>query len=104
MLALMILTITPAISGEPEFVIQIKNHQFIPAELRIPTGVKVQIILDNQDYTPEEFESYSVNREKNVPPKSRVTLFIGPLVAGRYAYQSEDRADGSAAFGVIEAR
>jgi hypothetical protein len=104
LLALLSLASTQAISTEPEFVIQIKNHQFIPAELHIPTGVKVQIILDNQDDTPEEFESYSLNREKHVPPKSRVTLFIGPLVAGRYLYQGEDRVDGAAALGVIEAR
>jgi Cupredoxin-like domain len=103
-LALMILAMTPAISAEPEFVIQIKNHQFIPSELHIPMGVKVQIVLDNQDDTPEEFESYSLNREKHVPPKSRVTLFIGPLTAGRYVYQGEDRVDGGAALGVIEAR
>src|SRR5271169_4891749 len=103
-LALGILAITPAVSAELEFVIQIKNHQFIPAELRIPAGVKVQIVIDNQDDTPEEFESYSLNREKHVPPKSRVTLFIGPLSAGRYVYQGEDRVDGAAALGVIEAR
>jgi len=103
-LALLTLTIAPAISAEPEFVIQIKNHQFIPAELHIPAGVKVQIVIDNQDDTPEEFESYSLNREKHVPPKSRVTLFIGPLSAGRYVYQGEDRVDGAAALGVIEAR
>jgi len=103
-LALLTLAITPAISADPEFVIQIKNHQFIPAELRIPANVKVQIVLDNQDDTPEEFESYSLNREKHVPPKSRVTLFIGPLAAGRYVYQGEDRTDGAVALGVIEAR
>jgi len=103
-LALGILTITPAISAEPEFVIQIKNHQFIPAELRVPAGEKVQIVVDNQDDTPEEFESYSLNREKHVPPKSRITLFIGPLAAGRYVYQGEDRTDGVVTLGVIEAR
>jgi len=103
-LALGILAITPAISAEPEFVIQIKNHQFIPAELRVPAGEKVQIIVDNQDDTPEEFESYSLNREKHVPAKSRITLFIGPLTAGRYVYQGEDRTDGVMALGVIEAR
>src|SRR5271157_3347805 len=102
--ALVIVAMTPAMSAEPEFVIQIKNHQFIPAELHIPAGVKVQIILDNQDDTPEEFESYSLDREKHVPPKSRVTLFIGPLSAGRYVYQGEDRVDGAATLGVIEAR
>ena len=103
-LALGILAITPAISAEPEFVIQIKNHQFIPAELRVPAGEKVQITVDNQDDTPEEFESYSLNREKHVPAKSRITLFIGPLAAGRYVYQGEDRTDGVMALGVIEAR
>jgi hypothetical protein len=103
-LALGILAITPAISAEPEFVIQIKNHQFIPAELRVPAGEKVQITVDNQDDTPEEFESYSLNREKHVPAKSRITLFIGPLTAGRYVYQGEDRTDGVMALGVIEAR
>jgi Cupredoxin-like domain len=103
-LALLILTTSPTISAEPEFVIQIKNHQFIPAELHVPTGVKLRIILDNQDDTPEEFESYSLDREKHIPPKSRITLFIGPLTAGRYVYQGEDRADGGAALGVIDAR
>ena len=100
-----VLTLTPAMAAEPQFVIQIRNHQFIPAELIIPAGVKVQIVLDNQDDNPEEFESYSLNREKHVPPKSRVTLFIGPLAAGRYVYQGEDRVNGAAAaLGVIEAR
>jgi len=103
-IAWVVLAMTSAMSAEPEFVIQIKNHQFIPAELHIPAGVKVQIILDNQDDTPEEFESYSLNREKHVPPKSRITLFIGPLSPGRYVYQGEDRVDGAAALGVIEAR
>ena len=103
-LALVTLAITPAISAEPEFIIQIKNHQFIPAELRIPADVKVQIVVDNQDDTAEEFESYSLNREKHVPAKSRITLFIGPLTAGRYVYQGEDRTDGVMALGVIEAR
>jgi len=103
-LALVILAMTPALSDEPQFLIQIKNHQFIPAELHIPAGVKVQIVLDNQDDSPEEFESYSLNREKHIPPKSRITVFIGPLSAGRYVYQGEDRVDGAAALGVIEAR
>jgi hypothetical protein len=103
-LALMIAAITPATAAEPEFVIQIRNHQFVPAELRVPADVKVQIVIDNQDDNAEEFESYSLNREKHVPAKSRIVLFIGPLAAGRYVYQGEDRTDGAMALGVIEAR
>ena len=93
----------PALAAEPEFVIQIKSHQFIPAELKIPKGEKVRIVLDNQDDTPEEFESYSLNREKHIPAKSRVTLYIGPLDAGRYVFQGEDRSEGGgAALGVLD--
>jgi hypothetical protein len=103
-LALAILALNPAIAAEPEFVIQIRNHQFVPSELRIPADVKVQIVIDNQDDTAEEFESYSLNREKHIPAKSSIILFIGPLAAGRYVYQGEDRTDGAMALGVIEAR
>lgn len=85
-----------------EFVIQIKDHRFVPAELHIPAGVKVRIILDNQEATPEEFDSHSLNREKHVPAKSQVTIFIGPLDPGRYLYEGEnDGSTGGAALGVI---
>jgi len=72
------------------------------AELNIPSGVKVRIILDNQDDTPEEFDSHALNREKHVPPKSRVTLFIGPLDPGRYLFEGEtSESRGNAALGVL---
>ena len=86
---------------EPEYVIRIVHHQFVPAELHIPTGIKVRIVLDNQDDTGEEFDSHSLNREKHVPPKSQATIFIGPLAPGRYVYESESEVAGGAALGVI---
>jgi hypothetical protein len=105
LLGLILCMIAPALAADLEFVILIKNHQFVPAELVVPVGEKVRIVLDNQDDTPEEFESYSLNREKHIPPNSRVILYIGPLSAGRYVYQGEDRANGgAAALGVLEAR
>lgn len=91
--------------AEPEFIIQIRDHKFIPAELSVPVGTKVRIVLDNQQETPEEFESYSLHREKHIPPKSRVTLFIGPLDPGRYVYEGEnDVGSGGAALGIIVAQ
>jgi Cupredoxin-like domain len=105
LLGLMLCVMAPALGAEKEFVIVIKNHQFIPAELKIPTGEKVRIVVDNQDDTPEEFESYSLDREKHIPAKSQVVLYIGPLSAGRYIYQGEDRTNGGgAALGVVEAQ
>jgi hypothetical protein len=88
-------------STEPEYVIKILHHQFVPAELHIPKGIKIRIVLDNQDDTAEEFDSHSLNREKHVPPQSQATIFIGPLAPGRYIYESESEVAGGAALGVI---
>ncbi len=101
---LALLSAAPAVAGtEPEYVIRIVHHQFVPAELHIPTGIKVRIVLDNQDDTGEEFDSHSLNREKHVPPKSQAVIFIGPLAPGRYVYESESEVAGGAALGVIVA-
>jgi cupredoxin-like protein len=86
---------------EPEYVIKIAHHQFVPAELHIPRGIKVRIVLDNQDDTAEEFDSHSLNREKHVPPKSQAVIFIGPLAPGRYIYEGESEVAGGPALGVI---
>ena len=92
----------PALAAtEPEYVIRIVHHQFVPAELHIPKGIKVRIVIDNQDDTAEEFDSHSLNREKHVEPKSQATIFIGPLAPGRYVYESESEVAGGAALGVI---
>jgi hypothetical protein len=92
----------PSFAGtEPEYIIKILHHQFVPAELHIPKGIKVRIVLDNQDDTAEEFDSHSLNREKHVPSKSQATIFIGPLAPGRYIYESESEVAGGAALGVI---
>jgi hypothetical protein len=55
----------------------------------VPAGQKVKLIVENQDATPEEFESHELNREKIVAPKSKVSIFIGPLKAGKYPFFGE---------------
>jgi plastocyanin len=94
----------PASAADPEFTIRIKDHKFDPAELRIPAGTKVKVIIDNQEDEQEEFESYTLNREKHVPPRSKAVLFIGPLDSGRYVYQGENHSGSGAALGVIVAK
>jgi plastocyanin len=72
-----------------EIVITIKDHKFSPAELRVPAGQKVKLVIDNQDATPEEFESTELNREKIIAPKSKASLWIGPLKPGKYPFMGE---------------
>lgn len=78
-----------AAAAEPEFTIVIKNHRFDPAELKVPAGQRVKLIVDNQDSTPEEFESHSMNREKVIPGGKKATIYIGPLKPGRYTFFGE---------------
>jgi Cupredoxin-like domain len=70
-------------------VLVIKDHRFVPAELRLPAGKKVRLTIDNQDASPEEFESYELNREKIIPGRSKSIVFIGPLKPGRYPFFGE---------------
>ena len=72
-----------------EITIVIKDHKFSPAEVRVPAGQKVKLIVDNQDATPEEFESHELNREKVIAPKSKATIWIGPLKPGKYPFMGE---------------
>lgn len=72
-----------------EFKLVIKNHRFEPDTLTVPTGQKFKLLVENQDPTPEEFESHDLNREKVVPGNGKITIFLGPLKAGRYVFVGE---------------
>jgi plastocyanin len=82
-----------AAADRPEFTIEIRDHRFEPAELHVPAGTRIKLIVVNLDPTPEEFESYDLNREKIVAGNSRITVFIGPLEPGTYEYFGEFNMD-----------
>jgi plastocyanin len=78
-----------AAAAEPEVLLVIREHRFDPAELKVPANQRIRLIVHNQDKSAEEFDSHALNREKVVPAQSRVTIFIGPLKPGRYAFVGE---------------
>jgi len=80
-------------AARPTFTITIKNHEFSPKELIVPANEKVKLIIENQDPTAEEFESYDLNREKIVTGGGKITIFIGPLKPGEYKYFGEFHED-----------
>ena len=82
----------PAWSAGAEFTLLIRDHRFEPAELRVPAGKKLKIMIDNQDSTAEEFESHELNREKVIPAKSKLPVYVGPLAPGRYPFIGEFNA------------
>ena len=79
----------PALATDPEFSLLITGHRFEPAELRVPANTRVKLTVQNQDATPEEFESHALNREKLIPAGSKGVIYIGPLKPGRYEYFGE---------------
>jgi len=68
------------------YTILIQGHRFEPEQLVIPAGQKVKIVIDNQDPTAEEFESYELNREKVIGGGKQVVIYVGPLKPGMYKY------------------
>ena len=80
----------------------IRNHRFEPTELKVPAGQKIKLVVENQDPTPEEFESYSLNREKIVPGKGKITVLIGPLKPGKYEFFGEFNMDTATGFVVAQ--
>lgn len=78
-----------AVAADLEYMLIIRDHRFEPEEIRIPAGKKIKLLVDNQDATAEEFESHELNREKVVPAKSKLPVFIGPLAPGRYPFYGD---------------
>lgn len=85
-LALSLLAGISQASDLPEYKLVIKDHRFEPAELAVPAGQKIKLLVENLDATAEEFESYELNREKVVAANTTISVFIGPLAPGRYPY------------------
>lgn len=83
---------TKALAAD-EYILTIKDHKFIPETLEIPAHEKVKIKIVNEDPTPEEFESYELNREKIIRGNSKGIVFIGPLEPGAYPFFGEFNMD-----------
>ena len=81
-----LLLLAAAARGTEPIQIEIRGQAFTPAQISIPAGVKVQLIIRNSDDLPAEFESYDLSREIVVPAHGQVKIYIGPLDAGRYRF------------------
>jgi len=89
MFAAVLLIPSFAFAADTEFLLVIRDHRFEPQELTVPAGKKFKLLVDNRDFTAEEFESPALTREKVVPGKSIVPVFLGPLAPGRYPFFGE---------------
>jgi len=86
----------------PVFEISLQGHRFQPAEISVPAGKKIKLLVSNQDATPEEFESYKLNIEKVIPGGQQAVIYVRPLSPGRYPFFGEFHQDS--AKGVVIAK
>lgn len=78
-----------AFADDANYTLVIKDHRFQPPELNVPSGKKIKLLIENQDATPEEFDSHALNREKVITGHGSATVYIGPLDTGRYPFIGE---------------
>ena len=85
-----------------EIRIVIKDHKFSPSEVRVKANTKIKLLVSNEDPTAEEFESFSLNREKMIRPGQTVTIFLPPLKPGSYDFFGEFHPDTAKGKIVVE--
>lgn len=92
----------PVLAAVTEYHLELKDHLFFPSMITIPANQKVKLIIDNQDNTPEEFDSFSLNREKVIFANQKATIFIGPLKPGEYTFFGEYNPNSARGTVVVE--
>ena len=85
-LTLSVLAPVAPVLGQDAITIAIRDGQFVPNEVQIPAGKKVELIIKNEQKKAAEFESHSLRREKVIAAGTTASVFVGPLQAGRHEF------------------
>jgi plastocyanin len=73
--------------------VTIRDHRFIPSEIRVPAGRAVILDVTNEDATAEEFDSPSLKVEKVIAGGKSGSVRIRPLDKGTYPFVGEYHQD-----------
>ena len=76
----------PGLAADAQVLISIKDHQFVPSDIPVQAGVKVELIIKNEQAVNAEFESTALHREKIVTAGGQISVFVGPLDPGTYEF------------------
>ena len=80
---------------KPVFNLAIKDHKYVPDTLKVPANQEFKIVVENQDKTPEEFESTDLKREKIVGGGSKINVNINALKPGEYKFFGDFHQDSA---------
>ena len=83
---LALIAAAPVFADDPSFAITLKDNRFVPSEVQVPAGVKIKLVVRNDNPIASEFESTELHREKVVTPGAQINVFVGPLDPGSYEF------------------
>ena len=66
--------------------LQVKDGHFEPSNLSVKANTPFKIRITNADKSSIEFESFSLNREREVAPGQTVTVYLPALAPGTYDF------------------
>lgn len=102
-LALGLLVAGPLHAAEANVIqLTIKDHKFQPDRIEVEAGKPFHLLVNNQDGTPEEFESHDLHQEKVIGGNRQAKVKIDALKPGEYTFVGEYHED--TAKGVIIAK
>ncbi|MFI5323003.1 MAG: cupredoxin domain-containing protein, partial [Thermodesulfobacteriota bacterium] len=79
-------TITISHADENIVELRVQYGHFQPNNLSVKSNTPFKIKITNADNSPIEFESFSLNREREVAPGQTVTVYIPALAPGTYEF------------------
>jgi Cupredoxin-like domain len=66
--------------------LRVKNGQYQPNSLSVKSSTPFKIRITNADKSPIEFESFSLNREREVASGQTVIIYLPALAHGTYEF------------------
>jgi plastocyanin len=91
--ALLALALPAGAAEETEVTIEMKDHKFSPAEIKVPASTPIKLTVKNLDATAEEFESHPLGVEKVIAGNASATIRLKALDKGSYAFVGEYHED-----------
>lgn len=91
-----------ALAADAPISITIKDHKFVPDEIRVPAGKAAVLKIKNEDSTAEEFESKALKIEKVVAAGKEGTVHLPALEAGHYPFVGEHHEDTAKGVLIVE--
>ncbi|MGE5445111.1 MAG: cupredoxin domain-containing protein [Ignavibacteriales bacterium] len=79
---------SPSVSHADEIIVELRvqNGRFQPHNLIVKANTPFKIKVTNADKSSIEFESFSLNREREVAPGQTVTVYLPALAPGTYEF------------------